>query len=135
MTTRNTYTNEFKQEMIRRLATGESPKVLSEETGVSKRTLEGWKRFATKQGSAEIRYESEEIHKDSIDISELRQEITVLRERYETLKEENTSLKEENASFKKEIESIKEESRLVKEEQEFFMNRFLVWREKAITSR
>lgn len=97
------YSKEFRQEMLRRMAAGESPKALAEETGAKKRTLEHWRTIENKQGNANQQTETGGVVMES---SELKKAFTALREMYELVKEENGRLKEENEQFKEENEFL-----------------------------
>ncbi|MBT2761882.1 transposase [Paenibacillus sp. ISL-20] len=51
MAGRTSHDREFKQEMAKRLAAGESVSALSKETGVSESTIRGWKNIEIEQNA------------------------------------------------------------------------------------
>lgn len=76
MTKRTSFDREFKQEIAKRLAAGESVMSLAKETGISQSTIRGWKNVSIDQGNfldvVSPKFEDEEL-------------------RYRILKEENNA--------------------------------------------
>ncbi|MGG3312216.1 transposase [Paenibacillus lautus] len=106
---RKKYTKDFKQDMFQRLAAGESPEALANETDAEKRTLERWKTIVKKQGNSNLQTEAGELH---------------------NLLKENSELKKEIIDLKEKCELFEKEWGFFKGENEFLLDMSLAWQER-----
>ncbi|MBY0158203.1 hypothetical protein H0178_20800 [Cytobacillus firmus] len=127
------YSEAFKQEIYRRLAAGETPRALAEETGASRRTLENWKAMMKKQNADSIEPEIElyvlepetENEKETVELhSPLHNENSELKKAYADLKERHDLLIEK-------YNTLKNDYKLIKEDNDVLFDRYSAWRERG----
>jgi len=118
------YSEEFKQEILRRLTAGETPRALAEETGAKRRTLERWRTIAKKQHTGTLPPETDP-HTNEPEI-----ESKIDTEELHRLREENSGLKKEISDLTEKCKLIEEEWNFTKGEIEFLSKMSLAWQER-----
>ncbi|MEC0253629.1 transposase [Paenibacillus lautus] len=136
------YSEEFKQEILRRLAAGETPRALAEETGAKRRTLEHWRTVAKKQNTittssetepqheTERKTETEELHRILEKYVKLEKAYADLKERYDSLNDKHNALNDDYKSLNDKHNALNDDYKSLKEDNDFLFNRYSVLRER-----
>lgn len=121
------YSEAFKQEIYRRLAAGETPRALAEETGASRRTLENWKAMMKKQNADSIEPEIELYVLEPETENEKESEKV---DKFKLLEDEYSKLRMSYIDIEERFKILENENSFLKKEYQFIFDRYIALRER-----
>lgn len=124
------YSEVFKQEIYRRLAAGETPRALAEETGASRRTLESWKAMMMKKQKQNADSIEPEIELYVLEPETENEQESEKVDKFKLLEDEYSKLRMSYIDIEKRFKILENENSFLKKEYQFIFDRYIALRER-----